>query len=182
MNLNKVLLIVVIALGIISFGIDTQLYYYGKNILDVYSFLPHGIKPVFRYDFEGGFAMEDAFGIYIVSRGEHRYVGSEKEINIEEIVSYGFSEEILIVEVIDNTQKIYFVNIQRKRDTRPNEDIQVDILNNLNSIQSKNIEWIQIKNNESYIKFLNLSRSCIALLFGFLCFTLLFRIFRTKHS
>ena len=148
MKINKVLLVVILILGTTFVGLDKELSYYGRNILSIYNPLPLKAKPVFRYEFEGGFAIEDSFGFYLASQGRNRYVGNEGEVNIEAIIRYGFNDERLVVEVADSIGRLSYVEFVDKR-TQSERSIEAKIwMEQDTALELDNFEWIKIKGNE----------------------------------
>lgn len=86
--------ILVALFGLAYIFLDNQLYYYGKNNLKIYETLPLGIKPEFRYDFEGGFVLRDKYGFALsgcgVSLGEIGDTLLQNKI-MSKLLKYGFN-------------------------------------------------------------------------------------------
>lgn len=181
MKINKGLLVVILILGIVSIGLDKELSYYGRNVLDVYNSLPLKAKPVFRYEFDGGFAIEDSYGFYLASQGRNRYVGNEGEVNIEEIIRYGFNDERLAVEVTDSIGRLFYIEFMEREEVQPEQSLKAKIWKGQDTaLELDSFEWVEIENNEDYIRVLSIFRNYSILLISVLCLVFIFRIFRSK--
>lgn len=103
-------LIFVLLVGFCWLRIDKNLGYIGRSIVQYDNVLPFNIHPVFRYTFEGGFSLEDAQGMSIVSSGTEFVVMGDKNI-VKCINRYGFYDNYIIVEVQTTKQSIKYLEI-----------------------------------------------------------------------
>lgn len=109
MKTYKIFFIVTLILGVLYLLLDRQLFYYGKNNFNIYGSLPLKVKPVFRYDFEGGFALEDEHGFQLISRGDCQYVHSDIKLNVKNIIGYGYADDTLIAFIENADGRKYFI-------------------------------------------------------------------------
>lgn len=180
MRVYKVLLLVlVLILGIVYFLLDKELYLYGKNNLNVYGILPLNIKPVFRYEFEGGFALEDNHGFYIVSKGKHQYVHSEIKLNIKEFTNYYFDKEKLIAQIVNEDNNTYYIEFLRNNTLQIKQDIIVNVWDSSSTLQLHDLDCVKIKDNVNKFKKLELSRNFILI---FLIISSLVFVFKAKKN
>ncbi len=162
MKTHKILLALAIILLIFYFALDRQLYYYGRNNLNIYHILPLGIKPVFRYEFDGGFAFEDRYGFRFIRKGEFRHENSNLNIHIAEILKYGYNDNKLVVFIQDiNSQELY-IECKKKYNNQTKAEIQCDAFHVINLPLYNELKWIEIKNNVKYIHSIGLIRNLSA--------------------
>lgn len=96
--------IILFVLVVVYFGLDQQVYYYGRNDWDFYHSLPFKVTPKFRYDFEGGFILEDRDEFTLFGQGV-RY----ESFTIEKVEEYGFDKNSITAIVTDSSgrQQVY---------------------------------------------------------------------------
>lgn len=97
--------IIIISLLIVSYIEDKKLYFYGANVLNFHSELPLHIKPVYRYDFEGGLYLEKD-NVPIIGKGI-KYRNSSFEIFA--LKGYCFNHKELFVLIEDSLRKEYYL-------------------------------------------------------------------------
>lgn len=157
--------LITIALAISTFSVsiylDSKLYYYGLSWLDIYNHLPNDLTPVFRYDFEGGFAIEDKDGFYVISEGEHQFVGSTQKINIQQIINYGFRENELVANVINNKNEKYQIIL--KRNDHDSEQFRTSIQKGFNE-NMDSYTWVQIADYQDQFSLKKQVRDCFLVL------------------
>lgn len=126
---------------------DRELFYYGKNDLNIYNSLPFKIKPEFRYDFEGGFVLRDEYGMSHVGKGV-KYWSSD--IVVEEILEYGYTEKKLIAKVLDTSKNIYYIEFSSNKNQLSKQELSVNVSSKLlkNDLINK-YKWIKIKGNNN---------------------------------
>lgn len=180
MKIYKILLVIVLILGAINLALDKHLFYYGLNELNIYGSLPLELKPVYRYDFEGGFAIEDNYGFYLISSGKHKYVGSEVEINIVKIIKYGIGDEILIAHVKDSIEKDYYIEFLKNEDIQSKQDILINFITQKDELKLNNYKWFKIHSNEKRIKTLELLRNYTFIVLMLLIVIMVVTIVRSK--
>ncbi len=176
MKKNKIIVISILILVTLYFVLDRQLFYYGKNDIDIYKSLPLKIKPENRLDFEGGFSLEDEYGFSLISKGECQYVHSEIKLNVKEIINYGYNDETLIVFIEDESGSKYFIEFLKNNDIHSKQDISVNIQNESTSIDLEKFKWIEIKNNESQIRKLELFRNYTLIIISISILILIFKL------
>lgn len=176
--MKKTLIILIISTIIVYFILDKKLYYYGKNNFDIYNSLPLKIKPVFMYDFEGGFYLEDEYGFSLISKGINQYVGSERKFSIREIIKYGYTDKKLIVSVVDSTNKKYFIECIKNTSIKSNQDMIINVLDENAIVNIEDYKWIEI--NHEYFKKIEIIRDYILISLILLsCLTIYLR-FKTR--
>ena len=141
------LIISIFILGTIYFVIDRHLFYYGKNDLAIYNRLPLGIKPEFRYDFEGGFCMNDAFNERFIGKG-FKYRSNDTVV-INEIIEYGFSQDKLIAKTIDKKGNLFFVECSENLDK--NAEMRITVIDPKYKIEIWKYKWINLGENKLII-------------------------------
>lgn len=102
--------IVVLLVGFCWLMVDRNLRYIGKSTVQYDNVLPFNIHPVFRYTFEGGFSLEDAQGMPIVSSGTEFVRMGDKNL-VKRINKYSFYDNYIIVEVQTTEQSIQYLEI-----------------------------------------------------------------------
>lgn len=179
MKKQKVLLtIATLILGLTFMLLDGQLFYYGKNYIEFYNYLPFNIRPIDRPKFEGGFKLEDEYGFSLVSNGECQYGLSSEKITVKEVIKYGYKTDELVALIEDINGRKYFIECIKNKDTLLMQEIIFNILDEDSFKDYRTYKWIEIeKDNTVLVLFRNLSIS----IFIFLFITLMF-IYLTKHD
>lgn len=167
--LTVLTLIIISVISYFAIKLDKKLYYYGKNIFSFHNPLPLNIKPVFRYDFEGGFALEDEHGFYIISQGKHQYMNSKMEFSIKEIIKYGFTDEKLIALIEDIKGEKYYIECLNNGDKHSKQDMIINVLDEITSIHLEEYKWIKIEHLDK----IELHRSLLIFVFVVLLFVLI---------
>ncbi len=143
MKTIKILSATTIILCFVYLIFDYQLYYYGKNDLNIYNSLPMNIRPHYRADFNGGFVLEDEFGFYLISNGQIQYKNSSIKLDVKDIVKYGYDDNIIIVQIINKNDKLYLIKFFPDNKT---DNISAKILNENEKISDK-LNWIYLEDN-----------------------------------
>lgn len=158
----KLLLIILCALCLAYFFLDRQLYFFGKNDLDIYHPLPVKVEPEFwGYDKGNlGFVFIDEFDFTVVANG-NRYKSSEVVVN--EIIKYGFDEEKIIVFVNDSSGVEHVLKCQDIDDSKI--DVSVD-----STTDYGELSWIEIKGSDGYVRKMELVRNYSQIAFVILIF------------
>ncbi|BBD44010.1 Hypothetical protein PEIBARAKI_4003 [Petrimonas sp. IBARAKI] len=113
-----------------------------------------GIKPRYRYDFEGGFALEDKYNFGLISQGKSKYTNSNLVLDITNIVKYGFNQDSLIALVEDQHKTQYYVLCTPNHLPSIKQDIIVDILEKDSfTNQYTSFIWIDLSQNTSKLEF-----------------------------
>jgi len=146
-------------LGVLYFTLDRQLFYYGKNDINIYGTLPLKVRPVFKYDFEGGFALEDEHGFRLISRGDCQYVHSDIKLNVRNIIGYGYAEDILIAHIENADGRKYFIECTKNNNPTSKQDMIIKVLDEGVRINLKELKWIEIEKNTKYIRKVELLRN-----------------------
>lgn len=169
---HKIFLAVTLILGVLFFALDRQLFYYGKNDFNIYGALPLKIKPVFRYDFEGGFALEDGYGFRLISRGDCQYVRSDIKLNVKNITGYGFAEDTLIASVVSIDERKYFIKCVKNNNPAFKQDMIINVLEEGVPINQKGLKWVDLEKDRKYIRMVELFRN-----YSIVMFIVLFLVF-----
>ncbi len=139
----RLLSAIAIILCFIYLIFDYQLSFYGKNDLNIFSPLPMNISPKYQPEFNGGFVLEDEFGFYLISKGQNRYKNSNMELDVKDIVKYGYNDKIIIAQIIDKNNKLFFIKLSPNPKT---DNISANILSEDEKI-SDNLDWISLKDS-----------------------------------
>ncbi|MBW3545643.1 MAG: hypothetical protein KY428_08625, partial [Bacteroidetes bacterium] len=165
--MKKIILIILsIVTLIVLIYLDSKLYYYGQSWFDIYHPLPLKLTPVFRHDFEGGFAIEDQDGFYVISKGTLQYVGSDQKIEVQEILNYGFKNDELIANIIDSNNEKYQISL--KQDHSEPGRLIPSIQKRINNA-GEDYYWVQIDSNQKQIRRQKLLRNYL-LMFSIVIF------------
>jgi hypothetical protein len=178
----KILLVIFLMLGTTYVVLDKQLFYYGKNNLHIYNSLPLQFKPVYRNDFEGGFAIEDNYGFYLISRGRHKYIGTEAEIDIGEIIKYGIDDQRLVAHVVDNAGINYYITFIKNKNPLATQDILIYVLTEKENPELNNYRWIEIQNNEKRMRNIELCRNYTSIGLILSIVLIIFKTIRLKRK
>ncbi len=173
----QILLVIVLIMGAVYFVFDRHLFYYGKNNFNFYNSLPLELKPIFNYDIKGEFAIEDKHGFYLVSWGKHQYVGSEKEIIVQEIIRYGFTDEKLIAQIADTAGSNYYIEFSSNTNPQSKQGIIVSVWGEAEKPTLEDFRWIKIKGNEK-VEMIELFRFVSLVVFILSVLFLIFKIFK----
>ncbi len=147
---KKVIIILILIIILISLyfliKIDKQLYYYGKSDLGLNKELPFKIVPQYwGYDRGNyGFVLESKDGLAGIGQGA-KYWTSDVEVN--EIIGYGFNKEKLLALVNDSLGKEYYVVFEKKTDTHLKQALEITVLPKQEFASKEQFKWIKIKNN-----------------------------------
>lgn len=152
----KIIFGVLVVIGVCFFVLDRHLYYFGKSDFGFYALLPLNIKPEYKPDFEGGFALYDAYGFSIAGRGV-KFRGSQAEVR--EVVRYGFNDETVIVLVEDITGKRYFAEFTKSEGSQSEQDLDVHIWGEDKNFSSNDYKWIEIQAGTESIERIELCRN-----------------------
>lgn len=149
--MNKKIIILIISISLIVsltmyFIADKKLYYFGKNRFDIYESLPLEVKPIFQPSFEGGFALEDKNGFFLVSNGIYQYRFSQTELSVKQVLGYGYKHEQLIVLIKDSSEKKYVIEFFKNPDISQNPYILAKVFYSNGVINSNEYKWIDVKN------------------------------------
>lgn len=150
------LLLLMILIGFLFFSVDKKLFYYGKNDLSIYKSLPMDMKPRYRYDFEGGFALEDKYNFGLISQGKCQYANSNSNVvlDIKSILKYGFNQDSLIALVEDQDKTQYYVLCTPNHLPSIKQDIIVDVLKQDSfTNQYTGFIWIDLSQKTSNLEF-----------------------------
>lgn len=180
MKKSRVLMLTFIFSIVIYIYCDSQLFYFGKSIFNIYKALPLSIKPSFRNDFEGGFGLTDEYDFFLVSRGECQYYNSPKTIYVSEFIQYGFNTNSLIAEVLDSNHLKYSIKFNRNPNLNAKQKIDIRIISDWTPIKSDDFKWIELKN--SYFSKLELVRNYSTIILFLSTLIMLFKKFRNKYN
>lgn len=155
-----ILLILTISTSIAFFFIDKQLFYYGRSTFDFYKPLPLKIKAQYwNYDLGNlGFVLVDDYDMTLIAKGD-RYFGSD--IEVKEVLKYGYNDEKLIGQIVALDNKKYYVECL-KSDANTKRDITTKVWGETYNALDENYNWIIIKN--AYIDNEITLRNCLGLL------------------
>lgn len=155
-----IFLILTVIFGTLFYYLDKQLFYYGRNELDVYNLLPLNVVPEYRYDFEEGFMLWEEDGMSLAGKGVQYW---DSDVRINKIITYCFNKHDLIVQVEDSRGNRYYFKYERNDDPQVKQDLSIELLN-YSAIEWQNYECININNDEKINTLVQL-RSIASLLF-----------------
>lgn len=165
---------------IFYFILDNKLYYYGRSNFHFYHSLPLNIRPVFNYDFGGGFHLEDKHGFWIISKGKHQYVGSELRFTIKEIIKYGYNENELIALVGDDYSNRYIIECMENCSNEVRQEMLIRVWSEKNFVGHTSYKFIDI--DEPFFKKIRLARNYLLMTCVVLFLVLFFLIFKAPKA
>lgn len=126
-----------------AFIIDSKLYYYGKNEWGIHDKLPFTITPQYwGYDYGNlGFVLlrdDEAF----IAHGL-KYWTSDVQVN--EIIKYGFNKEKLVTLVNDSVGKEYYIECLKNNDIQSKQDLKITVIAKDSFIDNELLKWVDIK-------------------------------------
>ena len=125
---------------------DKQLYYFGNNLFDFYHEIPLGIKPVFRYKFEGGFYLSED-GMSLLCIGENEYWKIDDTITVKKFNKYGFTENALIADVYDIDGNRRFVEFTKLKHPCSINDFKINSIKVGSNINYEKYKWVLVDEN-----------------------------------
>ncbi len=155
MKTFKILAILIVVVGIIYYQLDKQLFYYGRHDLHIYHLLPFNVQPDYYPPFEGGFALRNQDGLSIASQSD-AYPVNNKMISIYKVLKYGFNKQDLVAIVVDSKKTKYYLKFYWDPNIST-VNATMDIYNR--PINSNLYKWIDIDDNEDYIRKIFLFRN-----------------------
>ncbi len=144
----------VLILSALYLYFDKILFYYGKNDFTYHNVLPMDMIPRFRYDFEGGFSLDEKDGFGLIFHGECRYAGSERKLDITDILKYGFNNDSLIALVEDRTNKKYYIVCTPTGSPYARRDKNVYVMNEERFVPDDHLVWIDMHQDTGRIELL----------------------------
>lgn len=145
----KIIIAAVVLIAVLlpfAFHFDRQLYFYGQNDFDHKSSLPFGVKPIFRYDFEGGLYIADSSDMSIVFKGQNKWTTGDS-VNVKDITRYGYSNNNFIVEVQDSQNNNRYIQVYPCKSS-PNAAC-VKMLSKIDVGTIKGLTWIDLNTKYS---------------------------------
>ena len=131
------------------------------------------IRPEFRYDFEGGFVFRDNHGFSRVGKGSKYW---DFDVEVDNILKYGFNDDELVVQIVDINGDRYFIEIKKNENTQSKLKTEVNVWNELENQNFENYKWIKLKGNEKKIKKIKIWHKYVFLAIVFL---ILFGVIKT---
>ena len=177
MKIISALWVSILIFAVIYFVLDRQMFYYGRSDFDIYSLLPLKVRPEYRPEFEGGFLLWDEYGFSLVGNGV-KFRNSN--IEVDDVVKYGFSDERLLVQIKDTKKNKYLVEFKKSKDTQSEHRLRVSIVNSNDDFISDNYKWIKIQDDEKYIKRMELFRNYTVFVIIALFLILIVKILRFR--
>ncbi|WP_408030143.1 hypothetical protein [Tenacibaculum xiamenense] len=176
-----ILLLILLFLTSAYLTLDKHLYFYGKNDIDVYNFLPFKIKPDFKtqfiidetLNFEKNFRLRDEHGFSIVAPKMVYIV--DKKVEVSKIIKYCFNEKNIFVVIRDFQEKLKYIFFELKKDY-----FNVNIKDDISKDEWRGLQCILIENNSEQIKTIEELRNAIYLPFLIFMFLFLTEI-KNKH-
>lgn len=179
MRTHIIIFALTLILGVLYFALDRHLFYYGRNDFGFYRSLPLKVKPVFRYDFEGSFALEDEFGFRIISTGECQYVHSDIKLDVKNIIKYGYTKDTLIAFIENVDGKKYYINCFKNINSAIKQDMIINISDERVFNYPEKLEWVEIEKNIKYARKVEILRNYTRFVFITLFLVLIIRIVRS---
>lgn len=178
MKTTKIIFLLILILGSIFFVLDRQLFYYGKNDFNFYHLLPLKIKPNFRYVYEGGFAIEDNYDFGLIAK-KFKYQINDENIEVDEILKYGFNNEELVAQIKDVNGNNYFIKCAKNNNKKSKSELSLTVWNEKMFLNSEKYKWIEIKNNNGFIEKIEIFRYYISFIIIVLFLFLIYKILKT---
>jgi hypothetical protein len=177
MKAFKILVTPILILGIIYYQLDKRLFFYGRNDLRIYHLLPFKIVPDYQPKFEGGFALreEDEDGFSIAGNGV-AYPVNGREIWINSVVKYGFNAQHLVAVVCDSNKTKYYVKFNQDSKASSGFNASMEVANKPDNFKLD--KWIDIDDNDDYVRKLVLYRNYLELLIIILFLSLIYRLIK----
>jgi len=181
---KPIIILILILIPIVVYfiiAIDRQLYYYGKNDWEIYGTIPFKTVPNYLgYDRGNyGFVLESEGGVAGLGIGKGaKYWTSDVEIN--EIIKYGYNKEKLVALVNDSLGKEYYVIFIKSPDIQSKQDLKIDVLNKDAFIDNNTLKWINIKGVST--EKMEIARNYLELFFITLIFILIYYTIRRKKD
>ena len=147
-------LVLAVMLSALYLYLDKKLFYYGKSDFTYHNLLPMDIQPRFRYDFEGGFALEEKDGFGLIFQGESQYIGSDRKLDIVDILKYGFNNDSLVALVEDQSDKKYYISCTPNKLQDVKREMNVHIINEDSFTADDNLVWVNLHENVDDIEIL----------------------------
>lgn len=155
---------------------DQKLYFYGTNSFSFYNPLPLKVKPVFRPDFEGGFALEDNDGFFLVSRGIYLYRFSPIKLSVSKIIGYGYTRDKIIALISDSSEHKYLIEFSQNPNASKGPNIIANVFNVNSTINLNKYVWINVENSDnSKIEVLRKKLGVLCLVFFILAVFIIIR-------
>ena len=166
----KIILSLLFVLGLTYSYTDRQLYFYGKNDLNIHHPLPISVKPNYwGHDLGNlGFVLVDDLDFVVIGKG-NKYKSSE--IIVDEIIKYGFDKKRIITTVVDSLGREHLLTLQSG--DKSDIEVFVDAKNDYNELT-----WIEIKGKDKYVRQLEWIRSFIRIGLFILVIVVGFRLVR----
>ncbi|HTO16370.1 MAG TPA: hypothetical protein VLZ83_11400 [Edaphocola sp.] len=179
MKRNKIIICVfspLLILSLVWLKLDKDLFFLGKNYIEYNNILPLNVQPYYRHSFEGGFALNDAGGMPIVSTFATFVNKNGERDTINRIIEYGIQNERIIVEVETKNKGVGYVEIAK--DTFNNICENCFYIRELTQNAISISQWYVVPSNILPIQ--ELIRNIISVLifvgFVFLLYILFFRL------
>lgn len=181
MKLIKLLVVLIVAFGITYFILDQQLYFYGKNILWSGQKLPLNITPESNNELDGGFVLRYEYGFSLVSKGEVKYVNTKEELNITDIIKYGFVENELVAQVKCINNEYYIIKFTKNNDKKSKQDLRVNIYQDNSFVDFKNYSWVDVKDSSYTHKIVRINNFLFLIIIA-LMFSAVFLLLTIKQK
>ena len=174
MRTLKVLCALIITFLVVAVIIDGKLYYYGRNIWCIHDELPLKIIPQYWGYERGhlGFVLLDEYDMTVVASGS-KYWSSD--IEIRQILKYGFNKDKLVVLVVDTFGRERYVLLMKNDNKISKQYLEITVFSNVNFLNDRNIKWVDVKKPT---KRLELVRNYLIVFSIILLFIIMYRIVR----
>lgn len=137
--------------------LDNKTYYYGFGKGLISYKLPNYLKPYYSGSDLGntGFALteNDETAIDVLNNIFPIYLENNKKIKIKKFLGYGFSEDVIVVKIVDSTNKEIYIRIL-------NNNKSDYIFDELKSIP-KNLRYINLDKDLNYFKKIKLIKNFV---------------------
>jgi len=172
--MKKIIALLISVIGF--FYCDISLIKYGNSLLKLGPSAPLDVQLEYRSDFEGGFTIYDKYGLSLVGEGVEYW---ENDLEVAEIVKYCFDNKDLIVEVLDASNRKRYLQFRsgNEKTTSQKEILSVEIIEAPNHPQ----EWVNIKNNNTKIKLLSISRNWLMFFSVIFILLITYKIFKDSR-
>lgn len=174
--LGAFLIIVALAIAVV---IDSKLFFYGKNEWGIHDKLPFKTMPQYWGYNRGnlGFVLVDEAEMTFIAKGS-KYWSSDIEIN--EIIKYGFNKEKLVALVSDSLGKQYYVVCKKNPDVYSKQHLTINVVPKDSFINNEPIKWIDIKNVST--ERMELAKNCLKIFLIFLISITIYYLLKNRKD
>tara|TARA_R110002072_G_scaffold26657_1_gene87877 strand:- start:35 stop:574 length:540 start_codon:yes stop_codon:yes gene_type:complete len=147
MKAKSIILFLILLTGSTYFVLDRHLFFYGKSTFSFYELLPENIKPENQPEFGRGFVLRDEHGMSLAGN-EVKY--GDAHSKIEEVIKYGFNSDLLIAEIRNDKDEIYFREFGKNQNPASKADISSRLIYEYEIAALGKLKWVEINDKKNY--------------------------------